>query len=247
MRWDDFRRSDNVEDDRGGGGFGGGGGGFGFPVGGGGLGIGTVVVLGLIGWALGIDPGLLISGAQILTGGKANDLFFEPTVIAGATNEMRAMREETFGPTLPIAVFRTEEEAIRLANDTEFGLTASVWTRDLAKGKRVAERIEAGTVCVNEVLYTHGIGQTPWGGFKKWFTPERSQNTQSLNGWILSRPSANAISSAVDAYPLLSCGEPERLCPELAAPYKDGLHFGKLGHQKLAKALLDGPFQGCQR
>jgi len=79
---------------------------------------------------------------------------------------MRAMQEETFGPTLPIAVFRTEEEAIRIANDTEFGLTASVWTRDLAKGKRVAERIEAGTVCVNEVLYTHGIGQTPWGGFK---------------------------------------------------------------------------------
>ena len=76
------------------------------------------------------------------------------------------MQEETFGPTLPIAVFKTEEEAIKLANDSEFGLTASVWTRDLAKGKRVAEQIEAGTVCVNEVLYTHGIGQTPWGGFK---------------------------------------------------------------------------------
>ena len=105
-------------------------------------------------------------GAKILTGGKSKDLFFEPTVIAGATNEMRAMQEETFGPTLPIATFRTEEEAIQLANDTEFGLTASVWTRDLAKGKRVAEKIEAGTVCVNEVLYTHGIGQTPWGGFK---------------------------------------------------------------------------------
>lgn len=106
------------------------------------------------------------SGAKVLTGGKSNDLFFEPTVISGATNEMRAMREETFGPTLPIAVFKTEEEAVKLANDSEFGLTASVWTKDLAKGKRVAEKIEAGTVCVNEVLYTHGIGQTPWGGFK---------------------------------------------------------------------------------
>ena len=93
-------------------------------------------------------------------------LFFEPTVISGATNEMRAMQEETFGPTLPIAVFKTEEEAIKLANDSEFGLTASVWTKDYAKGKRVAEKIEAGSVCVNEVLYTHGIGQTPWGGFK---------------------------------------------------------------------------------
>ncbi len=106
------------------------------------------------------------AGAKILTGGKSKDLFFEPTVISGATNEMRAMQEETFGPTLPIATFKTEAEAISLANDSEFGLTASVWTRDLAKGKRVAEKIEAGSVCVNEVLYTHGIGQTPWGGFK---------------------------------------------------------------------------------
>src|SRR5438045_1248093 len=75
MRWDDFRRSENVEDDRGGGGGfgfpGGGGGGFGIPVGGGGLGIGTIVVLGLIGWAFGIDPSVLIGGAEILTGGQA--------------------------------------------------------------------------------------------------------------------------------------------------------------------------------
>lgn len=121
------------------------------------------------------------AGATIETGGQmlvpgfsgpadsvetAGGLFYEPTVITGVTNDMRAMQEETFGPTLPIATFATEEEAIRLANDSEFGLTASVWTRDYAKGKRVAEQIEAGSVCVNEVLYTHGIGQTPWGGFK---------------------------------------------------------------------------------
>jgi succinate-semialdehyde dehydrogenase/glutarate-semialdehyde dehydrogenase len=107
------------------------------------------------------------SAATIEIGGRRGEgLFFEPTVITGATNEMRAMREETFGPTLPIATFRTEEEAIRLANDSEFGLTASVWTRDRKRGERVARQIEAGSVCVNEVLYTHGIGQTPWGGFK---------------------------------------------------------------------------------
>lgn len=93
-------------------------------------------------------------------------LFYEPTVITGATNEMRPMQEETFGPTLPICIFKTDEEAIRLANDSEFGLTASVWTRDYSRGRRIAEEIEAGTVCINEVLYTHGIGQTPWGGFK---------------------------------------------------------------------------------
>lgn len=110
------------------------------------------------------------SGARIETGGRRNPklegLFYEPTVITNANNEMRAMQEETFGPTLPIATFTTEDEAIRLANDSEFGLTASVWTRNLTRGKRVARQIEAGTVCVNEVLYTHGIGQTPWGGFK---------------------------------------------------------------------------------
>jgi hypothetical protein len=66
MRWDDFRRSDNVEDDRGGGG------GFGLPMGGGGLGIGTVIVLGLIGWAFGIDPSVLIGGAEVITGGGSN-------------------------------------------------------------------------------------------------------------------------------------------------------------------------------
>ena len=71
MRWDDFRRSDNVEDDRGaGGGFSGGGGGFGFPMGGGGLGIGAVIVLGLIGWATGIDPSILIGGAELVSGGS---------------------------------------------------------------------------------------------------------------------------------------------------------------------------------
>ena len=96
----------------------------------------------------------------------SSSLFYEPTVISGATNQMRGMHEETFGPTLPIATFKTEEEAIKLANDSEFGLTASVWTREYTKGRRVAQQIEAGSVCVNEVLYTHGIGQTPWGGFK---------------------------------------------------------------------------------
>lgn len=122
------------------------------------------------------------AGARIETGGTrcrsphvskgdtltadVNTLFYEPTVISEATNDMRPMQEETFGPTLPIATFKTEDEAIALANDSEFGLTASVWTKNLARGERVARQIEAGSVTVNEVLYTHGIGQTPWGGFK---------------------------------------------------------------------------------
>jgi succinate-semialdehyde dehydrogenase/glutarate-semialdehyde dehydrogenase len=77
------------------------------------------------------------------------------------------MREETFGPVLPVMTFKTEDEAIRLANDSIFGLTASVWTKDARHGRQVAELVQAGTVMVNEVLYTHGIAQTPWGGMKQ--------------------------------------------------------------------------------
>jgi succinate-semialdehyde dehydrogenase/glutarate-semialdehyde dehydrogenase len=109
-------------------------------------------------------------GAKVLTGGQrkpnTNGAFYEPTVLTNMNHSMRAIREETFGPTLPIMTFKAEEEAIKLANDCEFGLTASVWTNDISRGKRIAEQIEAGTVMVNEVLYTHGIAQAPWGGFK---------------------------------------------------------------------------------
>jgi lysophospholipase L1-like esterase len=117
---------------------------------------------------------------------------------------------------------------------------------------RSLARIEADLSQIYAALQARGtevtaITVTPWGDFKRWFTPERSKNTLTLNGWILARPAAGAIASALDAYPLLSCGDPERLCPELAAPHKDGLHFGKLGHQKLAKALLEGPFRACPR
>jgi acyl-CoA reductase-like NAD-dependent aldehyde dehydrogenase len=111
------------------------------------------------------------SGARILTGGKrARELpgsFYEPTVVVDVDHTMTIMREETFGPILPLMTFKTEDEAIRLANDSQFGLTASVWTRNIGRGKRIAERLEAGTVMVNEVLYTHGVAQTPWGGIKQ--------------------------------------------------------------------------------
>ncbi|HZH30917.1 MAG TPA: aldehyde dehydrogenase family protein [Pyrinomonadaceae bacterium] len=112
----------------------------------------------------------LARGARVLAGGgrgpSDTGLFHEPTVLDKVDHTMELMREETFGPVLPLMSFRTEEEAIARANDSPYGLTASVWTRDIRRGVRVAERLEAGTVMVNEVLYTHGIAQTPWGGVK---------------------------------------------------------------------------------
>ncbi len=110
-------------------------------------------------------------GARALVGGNRTKnlagAFHEPTVLAGVNHTMLVMREETFGPVLPLMTFETEDEAVKLANDSVYGLTASVWTRNIKRGKRIAERIEAGTVMVNEVLYTHGIAQTPWGGVKQ--------------------------------------------------------------------------------
>ena len=76
------------------------------------------------------------------------------------------MRDETFGPVLPIMAFRTEEEGIRLANDSEYGLAASVWTRDKAHGQAVARRIVAGTVMVNDAVSCFGISEAPHGGVK---------------------------------------------------------------------------------
>jgi succinate-semialdehyde dehydrogenase/glutarate-semialdehyde dehydrogenase len=109
-------------------------------------------------------------GARALTGGQRaanlDGFFYEPTVLVDVDHHMMVMREETFGPILPIMTFKTEDEALSLANDSPYGLTASVWTRDIGKGRQLAERIEAGTAMVNEVVYTHGIAQTPWGGVK---------------------------------------------------------------------------------
>jgi len=76
------------------------------------------------------------------------------------------MREETFGPVLPIAVFHDDDEAVRLANDSEYGLAASVWTRGRARGEALARRIQAGTVMVNDVLSCFSISEAPHGGVK---------------------------------------------------------------------------------
>jgi acyl-CoA reductase-like NAD-dependent aldehyde dehydrogenase len=110
-------------------------------------------------------------GGRVLAGGRRNPelsgLFYEPTVMVDVNHDMELMRDETFGPLLPIMCVRDEEEAIRLANDTRFGLSGNVWTRDKRKGCEIGERLETGGVCVNEVAITYGIQDVPFGGRKE--------------------------------------------------------------------------------
>jgi acyl-CoA reductase-like NAD-dependent aldehyde dehydrogenase len=113
----------------------------------------------------------LANGAERLCGGPVeldglSGHFIAPTVLTGVTHEMRIMREEVFGPVLPIVTVDSETEAIELANDSEFGLGASVWTRDRAKGERMGRLIESGMVWVNDHSYSHGACQCSWGGTK---------------------------------------------------------------------------------
>lgn len=107
-------------------------------------------------------------GARILTGGKRHakgGTFFEPTVIAGMTPDMMAAREETFGPLAPVFRFKTEDEAVRLANDTPFGLASYFYSRDIGRVWRMAEALEYGLVGVNAGLISTEVA--PFGGYKE--------------------------------------------------------------------------------
>jgi len=106
-------------------------------------------------------------GAEILLGGSkidGNGYFYQPTILTNIKPNMRIANEETFGPVAPITVVDNESEAIKLANDTEFGLGASIWTQDLAKAEKMSRRIESGIVSVNNVVISDP--RIPFGGIK---------------------------------------------------------------------------------
>ncbi len=110
-------------------------------------------------------------GAQILTGGGRNPnlpgRYLEPTILTNVDHSMQVMTEETFGPVLPIMRVRDADEALRLANDSPYGLNASVFTRDKAKGEALAAQVEAGITCVNDVIAGFGVTDAPSGGLKE--------------------------------------------------------------------------------
>ena len=108
-------------------------------------------------------------GAKVLTGGHVRPgagRFYEPTVLVDVDHSMKCMTEETFGPTLPIMKVPNVEEAVRLANDSVYGLQASVWTSDVERGEALARRIEAGVVCVNDAQVNYTALNLPMGGWK---------------------------------------------------------------------------------
>jgi acyl-CoA reductase-like NAD-dependent aldehyde dehydrogenase len=111
----------------------------------------------------------IAKGARALVGGhrgQGRGNFFEPTVLVDVDHTMRIMQEETFGPTLPIMKVRDADEAVRLANDSPYGLSGSVISRDAAHGEAIARRVQSGAVCVNDAAVNYGAMELPMGGVK---------------------------------------------------------------------------------
>jgi succinate-semialdehyde dehydrogenase/glutarate-semialdehyde dehydrogenase len=113
----------------------------------------------------------LEKGATVALGGgrvkDADGLYFEPTVVTGVTHDMALMKEETFGPVVAVMKVSDEEEALRLANDSDYGLSSSVWTGDKRKGLALARQIESGSACVNDSEVVYGVTEAPFGGLKQ--------------------------------------------------------------------------------
>jgi acyl-CoA reductase-like NAD-dependent aldehyde dehydrogenase len=108
-----------------------------------------------------------VASGAILHCGGPDEPYFRPAVLTEVNHDMRIMREEIFGPVVPIVTVSSEDEAIALANDSEFGLGASVWTLNRAKGERIGDRLQAGMVWINDHMFSHGVCSCSWGGVKQ--------------------------------------------------------------------------------
>jgi len=108
-------------------------------------------------------------GAEIVVGGEADatgGLFYKPTFVRNVDHTMELMREETFGPIVSVMRVRDEDEAVRLANDSHYGLSGSVWTKNVRKGIEIAKRLETGSVVINDAAMAYGAPEAPFGGMK---------------------------------------------------------------------------------
>lgn len=136
-------------------------------------------------------------GATALVGGKRNEslpgLYYEPTVLSGVTHDMEVMRDETFGPVLPIVAVSSVDEAVKLANDTNYGLAGSVWTTDVDAGIGIASRLHTGSVSVNDMALTYGIPEAPFGG-------RRDSGVGQANGKVGVRGFTHAQPIVVDRF-----------------------------------------------
>ena len=124
-----------------------------------------------------------------------------------------------------------------LYSDLTAGRTPAKIQRDLAVVYDTAKKHGAKVV---------GITVTPWGGFSKYYNARRGAATRRLNDWIAEQETTGRLDAVIDGYKLLSCGNPEMLCPSYRHAIGDGLHFGKKGHERIAQALLETAFLGCR-
>jgi lysophospholipase L1-like esterase len=154
-------------------------------------------------------------------------------------NQMRRrFDDDLFGPGKPaythVVVFGGVND---LYSDLTAGRTPALIEKDLAFMYDDAHRHGAKVVAMTVA---------PWGGFTRYFNASRSAATLEVNRWILSQRATGAVDATVDAYALLSCGEPTTLCPHYTAPFRDGLHFGDEAHRVLGESLFSAAFARCE-
>jgi lysophospholipase L1-like esterase len=153
------------------------------------------------------------------------------------------MRKRFFRDVIPVV------DKVRYTHLIVFGGVNDLYS-DLTAG-RTPEKVGNDLNAMYRAAKEHQISVVavtvaPWGDFKQYYNERRGRATRELNDWMKKQQAEHAVDAVIDAYALLSCGDAERLCPAVAAPYKDGLHFGPVGHEKLAAALYEQVFKGCR-
>ncbi|CUG07630.1 unnamed protein product [Bodo saltans] len=114
-----------------------------------------------------VRNGAVIAAQSRPVGDLSKGFFYPATVLTNVNHSMQILRDENFGPVLPVMPFRSDEQAIRLANDCSMALTSSVFTESSATAQRIAKQLDSGVVTINDHLYSHGMSEAPWGGWKE--------------------------------------------------------------------------------